>query len=155
MGAKKTRASAEAEQMERDLSEIKRLLRKPLEDEVAKGGLTVPQKAVMHVVVGRDGISLKNLSREVSLAHSTVSGIIDRLEKQGLVERRVDADDGRVSQIHATLDVAKFVSVRIPALSRGPLSAALGRASAEERRQIGWALRRLRELLEDSSDKVT
>jgi DNA-binding MarR family transcriptional regulator len=42
----------------------------------------VPQSAVIQAVVKHDGISLKDLSREVSLAHSTVSGIVDRLEKR-------------------------------------------------------------------------
>src|SRR5260370_34550614 len=73
--------AAQAQRMERDLSVIRRTLRKPLEAEVAKGELTVPQSAVMQVVVRQNGISLKDLSREVSLAHSTVSGIVDRLEK--------------------------------------------------------------------------
>lgn len=145
---KKTRVSAEAEPMERDLSAIRRMMRKPLADEFAKGGLTVPQKAVMQIVVGREGISLKELSREVSLAHSTVSGIVDRLEKQGLIERRTDRGDARVSQIHSSTPVKEFLRDKMPALSRGPLSAALERASADERRQIGWALQRLRELLE-------
>lgn len=141
-------AKAEAERMERDLSAIRRAMRKPLEAEFAKGGLTVPQKAVMQVVVSRNGVSLKDLSNEVSLAHSTVSGIVDRLEKQGLAERRVDASDGRVSRIHASAPVADFLRDKLPALSTGPLGEALEWASTEERKQIGWALRRLRELLE-------
>jgi DNA-binding MarR family transcriptional regulator len=145
---RKARTNAEAEQMERDLSAIRRLMRKPLAEEFAKGALTVPQKAVMQVVVRREGVNLKDLSREVSLAHSTVSGIVDRLEKQGLIERRADAADGRVSRIHASAAVKEFLRETMPALSRGPLGAALEQASAEERRQIGWALRRLRELLE-------
>ena len=63
-----------AGQMELDLSGIRRALRRPLEAEVAKGGLTMPQTNVMQVVVRHDGISLKDLSHAVSLAHSTVSG---------------------------------------------------------------------------------
>ena len=142
--------SEETEQMERDLSAIRRALRRPFESEIAKGGLTPPQKAVMHEVISRDGVSLKDLSKAVSLAHSTVSGIVDRLEKQGLLERRPDAIDGRISRIHATAPVTDFVRDRIPELRRGPLNRALEPASAEERAQIGSALRRLRELLENS-----
>ena len=37
----------------------------------------------MRIVVRNDGISLKELSAAVNLAHSTVSGIVDRLEKRG------------------------------------------------------------------------
>jgi DNA-binding MarR family transcriptional regulator len=138
----------EAEEMERDLRAIRRALHRPFEEEIAKGGLTVPQKAVMQVIVGQDGISLKDLSIAVSLAHSTVSGIVDRLEKRGMIERRPDARDGRIRSIHASAPVTKFIRETIPELSRGPLATALERTTGEERKRIGWALKRLRELLE-------
>jgi DNA-binding MarR family transcriptional regulator len=139
--------------MDKDLGAIRRALRRPLEAEVARGELTVPQSAVMEVVVRHDGISLKELSGEVSLAHSTVSGIVDRLEKRGMIERRADAADGRVTRIHATAMVRKFVREKIPALSRGPLQAALERARADEREALAAAIARLRELLEESAEK--
>ena len=140
--------AAEAERMAQDLSGIRRALRKPLDSEVAKGGLTVPQTAAMRVVVRSPGIVLRDLSREVSLAHSTVSGIVDRLEKRGLIERRADPEDGRTSRIYPAAAVTEFVREQLPRLSRGPLEGALDRASAQERSAIGEALRRLRELLE-------
>lgn len=136
-----------AEAMEKDLGAIRRALRKPLETEMARGELTVPQTAVMRVVVRQGGVSLKDLSGEVSLAHSTVSGIVDRLEKRGMVERRADPEDGRTSRIYPTAVVAEFVREQIPRLSRGPLEDALERATKPERAAIGEALRRLRELL--------
>jgi DNA-binding MarR family transcriptional regulator len=138
-------------QMERDLGAIRRALRKPFEEEAARSGLTVPQTAVMQAVFHRPGISLKDLSREVSLAHSTVSGIVDRMEKHGLLERRVDPSDGRVSRIQTTAAVNRFVRERIPELHRGPLGRALEKASPAERGKIAWALRRLRALLEKPS----
>jgi DNA-binding MarR family transcriptional regulator len=73
---------------------------------------------------------------------------VNRLEKQGLIERRPDARNKRVSQIHPSSGVYEFVRKKIPALRRGPLREALKRASNKEQRKIGWALRRLRELLE-------
>jgi DNA-binding MarR family transcriptional regulator len=136
--------------MERDLNAIRRALRKPLEAEVARGELTVPQSAVMRIVVRHDGISLKDLSREVSLAHSTVSGIADRLEQRGMIERRPDPHDGRISRIYPTASVMEWVRDRLPALASGPLASALSRATAEERTSIEHALHRLSELLEQS-----
>jgi DNA-binding MarR family transcriptional regulator len=141
---------AQADRIERDLGAIRQAMRKPVEAEVAQGGLTVPQKAVMHAVIMNHGISLKEVSHRLSLAHSTVSGIVDRLEKQGLIERRADENDGRVSRIHPTAPVSQFVRDKIPALTRGPLQAALQRATATERDQIEHALNRLRELLGES-----
>lgn len=141
--------AAQAEQIERDLSRIRQALRKPLEAEFSKGELTVPQKAVMQVVVRNNGINLRDLSREVSLAHSTVSGIVDRLEKRGMIERRSDPEDGRLARVYPTAVVLNFVRVRIPALTLGPVEKALGRATKEERKRIGWALGRLLALLGD------
>jgi len=141
--------AAQVERMEQDLGAIRQALRKPLEAEFARGELTPPQRAVMQVAVREHGISLKDLSRQVSLAHSTVSGIVDRLEKRGMVERRADSQDGRIARIYPSAEVEAFVREQIPALSRGPLQQALERAKAEERAEIGRALKRLRELLED------
>ncbi|MFZ0742952.1 MAG: MarR family transcriptional regulator [Terracidiphilus sp.] len=144
-----SKIAALAEQMEWDLSKIRRALRGPLAAEVAKGEMTVPQREVMRVVVRNEGISLRDLSREVSLAHSTVSGIVDRLEKRGIIERRVDQEDGRVSRIYPAAAVKEFVRERIPALTRGPLEKAMERATEADRSTIGLALHRLRELLEE------
>jgi DNA-binding MarR family transcriptional regulator len=137
----------QAEQMERELNGIRRALRRPLEAEFAKGELTVPQTSVMQIVVGNHGINLKDLSRAASLAHSTISGIVDRLEKRGLVERRPDTNDGRFVGVYPTAAVKNFLREQVPALSRKPLVAALERATAAERTSISVALRRLRELL--------
>ncbi len=138
----------QARRVERDLSAIRRALRKPLESEIARGELTVPQASVMQIVVAHPGISLKDLSREVSLAHSTVSGIADRLQKRGMIERRADSADGRISRIYPTAQVMQFVRDTIPALASEPLHNALSRASAAERENIEQALHRLRELLD-------
>lgn len=145
---KKADLGVTAAQMERDLGVIRRALRKPLEAEFAKGGLTMPQKAVMQVVIGHQGIGIKELSRQLSLAHSTVSGIVDRLEKRGLIERRPDPTDGRASRIHASAAVSDFLRRQMPLLAAGPLETALRRATEAERVAISGALARLRELLE-------
>jgi DNA-binding MarR family transcriptional regulator len=138
------------EQIQRDLGAIRRALRVPLESEIARGELTPPQMAIMQTVVNHEGTSLKELSRAVGLAHSTVSSIIDRLERKGLLERRVDPTDGRITRIHSSAVVKKFVAERLPELSRGPLERALDRASRAERAQIGESIRRLRELLDET-----
>jgi len=144
------RIAAQAEQIERDLGVIRQALRRPLEAEFARGALTAPQKAAMQVVVRNEGISLKDLSREISLAHSTVSGIIDRLEKQGMVLRKQDQADGRISRIYPAPVVIDFIRKQMPLLTRGPLEEALHFASDPDRRSIVRGLNRLRELLEQA-----
>ncbi len=145
-----TRQNDQAARMAGDLRAIQHALRKPLEAQVERGGLTPPQTAAMHEVVAHHGISLKELSKRLSLAHSTVSGIVDRLENRGMIERRPDEKDGRISSIYPSAAVNKFMRDELPALTRGPLQIALQRASPAECDQIEQALSRLRELLEQS-----
>ncbi len=147
--AGRTENAVLAERMARDLNAIRRVLRKPLEAELAKNQLTSPQVTVLTVVARQPGVTLKELSHEVSLAHSTVSGIVDRLEKRGLVERRADSADGRVSRIYPAAQVTGFIQDRVPVLGAGPLEAALRRAMRAERVAIGQAFEKLRSLLEE------
>jgi DNA-binding MarR family transcriptional regulator len=138
-----------AEEVIGHLRATRQALRKPVETEIARGGLTGPQRSVVHALVHSGGMSLKQLSGRVGLAHSTVSGIVDRLEARGLVERHGDAADGRVTRIDASARVRTYVRDTLPALARSPLTDALRRASSGDRLAILDGLRRLRRLLEE------
>jgi len=135
-----------AQEIDQHLRAVRQALRQPVEAEFAKGGLTGPQRSVMHALVHSSGLSLKELSRQVGLVHSTVSGIVDRLEKQGLVERRTDSRDRRVTMIEASPRVRNYVRSILPALEIHPLEEALGRAKPLERVAILDGLRTLRRL---------
>jgi len=137
-----------AEAIARDLGTIRKLLRQPLETAVASGNLTGPQRAVMQIVVRAEGIGLKDLSAQVGLAQSTVSGIVDRLARRGLIERRADPADGRASRIHPTAPVVEFLKEQLPHLVQDPLQHALAKASAAEVTAIQQALARLLSLLQ-------
>jgi DNA-binding MarR family transcriptional regulator len=139
-----------AEDMDRDLRAIRERIRRPLEAEIARGNLTGPQQSLMHALVHSDGMSLKELSAHLGLAHSTVSGIVDRLEERGLVERRTNEDDRRATHIAVTKQVRNFLRDTLPGLSLHPLVAAIGRASLAQRRTIVKGLKLLRKLLEDA-----
>jgi DNA-binding MarR family transcriptional regulator len=101
-----------AQEIDQHLRAIRQSLRQPVEAEFAKGGLTGPQRSVMHVLVHSSGLSLKELSRQVGLTHSTVSGIVDRLKKQGLVERRTDSHDRRVTKTATSAGVRNDARAR-------------------------------------------
>jgi hypothetical protein len=88
-----------AQEIDEHLSRVRQALRKPLETEIARGGLTGQQRGVMQALVRSDGMSLRDLSRGMGLAHSTVAGIVDRMVKKGLVERRPSKDDRHFSVI--------------------------------------------------------
>ena len=135
-------------EIDRHLQAAQRLLRRPLEQEIASGRLTRPQIAVMRAVVEADGISLKDLSREVGLAHSTVSGIVDRLERRGMVRRRASVKDRRVTQVVVSGEVRAWMRTRLPLLKVNPLVKALARAKRSEITEIVTGMRTLRRVLE-------
>jgi DNA-binding MarR family transcriptional regulator len=101
----------------------------------------------MAAILSAGGLSLKELSVQLGLAHSTTSGIVDRLEKKDLVARRVDDSDRRSSKIEATAAVIKFVEETMPRISIHPLVEALRRATPEERAAISTGLKTLRAAL--------
>ena len=137
-----------AQEIDAHLIRVRQVLRKPLETEWARGGLTGPQRSVMQAVVHSRGISLKDLSRSMGLAHSTVSGIVDRLEKKGLVKRQPDEKDHRFTMIAASKKVRDYVQYRLPALTIHPLIEALNRTRPAERAAILEGLRALRRAVE-------
>jgi DNA-binding MarR family transcriptional regulator len=144
-----------AQQTERQLNIIQRSMRQRLQAEFARGNLTGPQRLVMSVLVRTQGLSLKQLSEAVSLAHSTVSGIVDRLEKQGLIERQTHPADRRITLLIASPPVREFMETRMPELALHPLLEALRHASPAERRSITRGLNTLAKLLSRTQTPTT
>ena len=142
-----------AQEVDQHLGIIRQRLREPLETEFARGGLTGPQRMVMQVLVQSEGLSLKELSAQVSLAHSTVSGIVDRLQARGMVVRRRDETDGRATVIAPSSQVRDFLTNRMPELAISPLTEALRGASNSEQATVLRGLRKLRALIEQSRAK--
>src|SRR5215472_11214842 len=158
MAKKKSRKGQEAElrqlalELEQHLTEIRQEIRRPVEAEFAKGGLTGPQRSVMQALFTSDGRSLKELTAQVGLAHSTVSGIVDRLEKRGLVERKPNLNDRRHTRIIVSGVVREFMEKRYPVIAAHPLYDVLRAADATERDAIVTGIRTLRRLLDKQHD---
>ena len=136
-----------AQEVEEHLGAVRQMLRRPVEAEFARGNLTAPQRSVMQALFHAGGLSLKDLSRRVGLAHSTVSGIVDRLQQRGLAERRPHPHDGRASLIVVSATVHDFMRRTYPALVLHPVTAALRRANPAERAAILDGLRTLRRVV--------
>jgi len=135
-------------ELERHLSAIRQAIRRPVEAEFAKGGLTGPQRSVMQILVKSEGVSLKELTAQVGLAHSTVSGIVDRLEKRGLVVRQPNLNDRRHTKITASQAVRDFLQKTYPVLAAHPLLDVLRLAKESERAAVVRGIRTLRSLID-------
>jgi DNA-binding MarR family transcriptional regulator len=141
-----------AQSIELDLREIRRILRKPVDAEYDRGQLTAPQRMVMQALFFSDGMSLKELCQQVSLSHSTVSGIVDRLQAKGMAARSTDSADRRLTRIAVTPAVRQFMQQQAPRLTAQPLAAALSRLSEQDRRAVCRGLKLLRKTLEPQPD---
>jgi DNA-binding MarR family transcriptional regulator len=65
-------------------------------------GLTGPQSLVVRLLIKKGALSSADLSRQMYVTPSNITGIIDRLEKKGLVERIRKQGDRRVALITLT-----------------------------------------------------
>jgi DNA-binding MarR family transcriptional regulator len=145
--------AAMAREIDQLLGNIRQCLRRPLETEFASGQLTGPQRSLMQTIVESGPLSLKELSAKLGLAHSTVSVLVRRLEKKGMLQRAPDPDDGRITQIDASPVVRNFLSDRVPQLLLSPVVQALRRAKPGQRKDILHALRQLNDLVDVDSRK--
>ena len=68
----------------------------------AKGGLTAAQSGALFVLGQRDGALIGEVAEALDLAPSAMTGLIDRMARAELVERRPDPKDGRAFRLHLT-----------------------------------------------------
>lgn len=111
-------------------------------------GITVPQKIVLGILIENGSLSIKELSHKVGLSHSTVSGIVDRLERKGFVERFQDPQDRRFTKVTITTKVKDFVQKKMTHHIFSGIVDAFKNATIEEQKKIVDGLVILRQLLD-------
>ena len=77
------------------IHEVARLFRRRFEDEARVHGVTLPQWRALAEIHRQEGISQVSLAGCIDTDPMTLSGILDRLEKRGLIERYTDPNDSR------------------------------------------------------------
>jgi DNA-binding MarR family transcriptional regulator len=118
-------------------------------------GLTGPQLAVVKMLEPVGKLSLSELSAQIRARNSTVTGIIDRMEREGLVVRRRSDEDRRVVNIELTAkgqELAGEISVEPVQIFRQVLSELSARDSNELRRILNKLARRVRDLVNEGTE---
>lgn len=64
--------------------------------------ITPIQYAVLYCLWEKNGKSPKEIAERLKLENSTISGILERMEKKDLIERRISKEDRRFIQVFAT-----------------------------------------------------
>src|SRR5690349_7616564 len=82
--------------------EVARLFRRRFEDEASTHGFTLPQWRALVEIARNEGISQVALASCIDTDQMTVSGIVARLEKRGLIERYTNPNDSRAKLARLT-----------------------------------------------------
>lgn len=72
-------------------------------------GLTAPQILLLQAIRSNDEVTIGKIASDISLSQATVTTIIDRLEKRGLVVRERSKEDKRKVHLHLTQDGDKIL----------------------------------------------
>jgi DNA-binding MarR family transcriptional regulator len=107
--------------------------------------------SVLHTLCRKSPMRLTELTANEQVTQSAITQLVTRLERDGLVERRPDPNDGRVVQVHITALGANVIdSRRLDRMAQ--LSKFFEGLTLEEKRAIASAIPALRRLVELGND---
>lgn len=116
-------------------------------DLVQKYGLTGPQLVLLKELVESSPQTVSRLASAVSLSQATVTGILDRLERNRMIERVRDSNDKRRVMVSPTA-AAEAALAGAPPLLQEHFTRAFDRLPEWERTQILSSLQRIVALME-------
>ena len=114
--------------------------------------VTGPQGMLMGTLAHYGEMKISDLSEKLSLSNSTVSGIIDRLEKQGLVERTRSKEDRRVVYVCVTSEFKKNSEEHFREIEKKFVEM-MNKATSEELDTILEGLNTLKEVMDRQKEQ--
>jgi DNA-binding MarR family transcriptional regulator len=85
-------------------------------EETQAHGITPVQFAALHAALRQPGLDQRTLASTIGFDTSTIGGVIDRLERRGLIERQASPTDRRVRLLQVTPSGAALLDDVIPAM---------------------------------------
>lgn len=116
------------------ISDVARLLRTVFDRRVRAMGLTRAQWLVLTRLYRRPGASQTELADMLEIDRASAGRMVDRMEKNGWLERRPDGDDRRINRLHLTRE-ARRVHAALWAIAEATVNDALSGLSRAERAQ--------------------
>ncbi|MDO8974247.1 MarR family winged helix-turn-helix transcriptional regulator [Reyranella sp.] len=117
------------------LSDVARLIRTVFDRRVRDIGLTRAQWLVLTRLYRRPGASQTELADMLEIDRASAGRMIDRMQKNGWVERRADSDDRRINRLYLTAD-ARRAHKDMWAVAEATVDDALAPLSTAEREQF-------------------
>ncbi|QQR38517.1 MarR family winged helix-turn-helix transcriptional regulator [Devosia rhizoryzae] len=91
--------------------ELARLMKRRLDDEARMHKITLPQWRTLAQVGQKASITQSALANALDIDPMTISGVLDRLEKNGLISREPDPADSRAKLTQLTPEGAERLEV--------------------------------------------
>jgi MarR family transcriptional regulator, transcriptional regulator for hemolysin len=99
-----------------DIAAFTRKLRATFDAKVRERNMTLPRARVFFTLNKKDGINQRELAERLELETPTLVRILDAMEGQGFVERRVAGSDRRAKEIYMT-DAGRTVAHEVEDLA--------------------------------------
>lgn len=136
----------------RELARCYQAFQRVSDANIRRMGLTPPQFDIVVTLGNNPGMSFKELGSRTLITKGTLTGVVDRLEARGLVERQASETDGRSTRVRLTAEGERvFREVFEPHLAF--LAPAFESLPECGRKELERRLRQLREALEKRSDE--
>ena len=132
--------------IERLLRHVAFIIKKRGRDILVDFGITTPQFNALLVLRDNPNITMGDLCEKLFLACSTATDLIDRMEKNGLLERSRDKQDRRVIRLSISEKGRSVISEVIEARRRY-VASILEKLTPEEIEQLGNSLDKLHSLM--------
>jgi len=114
------------------------------------GSVTMPRFDLLANLAREDGQPLAALSRHMLVTAGNVTGLVDRAERDGVVERRPDPHDRRMSRVFLTAKGRELITALLP-VHAAHVSELLAGLDVAERRELRRLLGKLRDVFEEDS----
>jgi DNA-binding MarR family transcriptional regulator len=116
-------------------------------------GLSLPQCDILTILSVEEGISQQDLAEKLYVTKGNISGLIDRLEAAGLVERHKLPTDRRSYSIHMT-PAGREAAARGLAVQREFIDTTIGCLSDTQLSDLESLIIATRRLVREKTEKV-
>ena len=128
------------------IHDVARLMRRSFEAEAKAHGITLPQWRALGQISQNESLTQRALADLIDTDPMTISGVLDRLEKRGLIERTADPADSRAKLARLTPTGLELVTTAREVGLRMYEDALVG-VSMEQRAMVETVLSKMRDNL--------
>ena len=115
---------------------------------------THPGQAMCLWAISRsDGMSQRDLAETLGISRPTVTVMLQKMEKAGLIQREVDAEDQRFTRIYVT-EAGRALNEGLQSVHAGVINTTIGALPEKDRRELGRILGEMVERANESSKSV-